>query len=301
MSPSDPVEPESSTTSAEPDRLHASEKRSLAAIAPTPGSGGETHDRVTGTRAFGFDPSPIRLRDLEYAARLAGASERMLGQANLVGLWPVVAAEAARLIPAHAVAIGRDSQDGWRLVAANQDEPSPVDPDIEAVINAAARHGWLREPTYINDLGRYDGASTTERPPPGAGWVSLLVVSVGYPHGQDQTRLVWLSRRRGALGGFLDVAEIFSWHVRAAVRNTISRETLNCGIAARSRIGQAVGILMTRYQLPADQAFAALRHQSQITNVKLRIIAERIISDVELEQSKSRKPRAATRAARGFR
>jgi ANTAR domain len=287
FSPSDLAEPESSTKPAAPDQLHASEKRSMATIAPTTGPGRETHDQVTGTRAYISDPSPIRLGDLAYAASLSGASERMLGQPNLASLWPVVAAEAARLVPAHAVAIGRYSQDEWRLVAAHQHQPSPADLDLEAVINAAARHGWFREPIYINDLGCYDGAFITGRLP-GAGWGSLLVVSVACPHNQDPTRLLWLSRQRGAFGGFIDVAEIFSWHISAALRDTISRETLNYAIAARNRIGQAQGILMTRHHLTADQAFEALRHQSQSTNVKLCIIAERIINGGQLDQSQSR-------------
>ncbi len=50
----------------------------------------------------------------------------------------------------------------------------------------------------------------------------------------------------------------------------------------RTVIGQAVGILMERHRLSADQAFAMLREASQRTNHKLRDIAERLTATGEL-------------------
>jgi AmiR/NasT family two-component response regulator len=42
-------------------------------------------------------------------------------------------------------------------------------------------------------------------------------------------------------------------------------------------VGLAQGILMTRRQLTADQAFALLKRESQNTHVKLRAIAQTVI------------------------
>lgn len=42
-------------------------------------------------------------------------------------------------------------------------------------------------------------------------------------------------------------------------------------------IGQAVGILVERHRLTSDQAFAALRRASQDRNIRLRILAQRVI------------------------
>jgi AmiR/NasT family two-component response regulator len=60
------------------------------------------------------------------------------------------------------------------------------------------------------------------------------------------------------------------------------RDNLNRPVAARHRVGLAQGILMTRRQLTADQAFTLLQRESQNTNVKLRTIAQTIIRTGDL-------------------
>lgn len=75
-----------------------------------------------------------------------------------------------------------------------------------------------------------------------------------------------------------DVAHIFARH--AAVALSAARETANLwkAVDARRLIGQAQGILMERYDMDAEQAFAVLRRYSQDHNVKLHLVAERLIS-----------------------
>ena len=81
-----------------------------------------------------------------------------------------------------------------------------------------------------------------------------------------------------------DVAHIFARH--AAVALASARETANLwkAIDARRLIGQAQGILMERFDMDADQAFAVLRRYSQDHNVKLHRVAERLISTRTLSE-----------------
>lgn len=74
-----------------------------------------------------------------------------------------------------------------------------------------------------------------------------------------------------------DVAHIFARH--AAVALSSARDTANLwkAIDARRLIGQAQGILMERFDMDAEQAFAVLRRYSQDHNVKLHMVAERLI------------------------
>ena len=74
-----------------------------------------------------------------------------------------------------------------------------------------------------------------------------------------------------------DVAHIFARH--AAIALSSARDTANLwrAIDARRLIGQAQGILMERFQMNADQAFAVLRRYSQDHNVKLHVVAQRLI------------------------
>jgi ANTAR domain/GAF domain len=56
-------------------------------------------------------------------------------------------------------------------------------------------------------------------------------------------------------------------------------ESLNQALTTREQIGQAMGILMERYQLDPDRAFGFLVRVSQSSNVKLRDVAAGIIAD----------------------
>jgi AmiR/NasT family two-component response regulator len=48
-------------------------------------------------------------------------------------------------------------------------------------------------------------------------------------------------------------------------------------VDARKLVGQAMGILMERFDMNGDQAFAVLRRYSQDTNTKLRDVAQTLI------------------------
>ena len=215
------------------------------------------------------------LRDLAYATAMVEASERMLDQSDLAALWPLIAAEAAALITADQVAIVRCRGGGWEVLA-NDGQRATTDQDLEVAINAAAAGGWLPETGCI-DLTADPGWSATNQPGPCAGWRSLLVVNVAPVAHTDLTRLVWCSDRSGNFVPFVEVGHLFGRHVSAAVRSVTRRENLDRAVAARHRIGQAQGILMARHELTAEEAFGALKRQSQRTNVKLHTIADKII------------------------
>jgi AmiR/NasT family two-component response regulator len=54
---------------------------------------------------------------------------------------------------------------------------------------------------------------------------------------------------------------------------------MRAALATREQIGQAMGILMERYQLDSDRAFAFLTRVSQAGNIKLRDVAAGVIAD----------------------
>ncbi|MEV6283074.1 GAF and ANTAR domain-containing protein [Kribbella sp. NPDC051770] len=78
------------------------------------------------------------------------------------------------------------------------------------------------------------------------------------------------------------VAQVFADHAAVAVANARSESTLWQAIDARKLIGQAQGILMERFDLTDEQAFAVLRRYSQDRNVKLRDVAQRLIETRKL-------------------
>jgi GAF domain-containing protein len=78
------------------------------------------------------------------------------------------------------------------------------------------------------------------------------------------------------------MAQVFAQHASVALVTARREEGLRVAIDSRHLIGQAQGILMERFALSADKAFAVLRRYSQDNNVKLRDLAEEIVSTRQL-------------------
>ena len=64
-----------------------------------------------------------------------------------------------------------------------------------------------------------------------------------------------------------------------SVFNAEQIEGLETAMTSRHTIGMAQGILMERYQLIPDQAFALLQRMSSTSNTKLRAVADGIVVD----------------------
>jgi len=78
------------------------------------------------------------------------------------------------------------------------------------------------------------------------------------------------------------VAHILARHASVAVATARKEESLAQAVDARKLVGQAMGILMERYGVDGDRAFAILRRYSQDTNTKLRDVAQRLIDTRKL-------------------
>jgi GAF domain-containing protein len=72
-------------------------------------------------------------------------------------------------------------------------------------------------------------------------------------------------------------AELFATQAAALLGYADQVEQLSDGLHTRTDIGTAVGIVMERYHIDRHQAFAFLARNSQDENVKLRILAQRVI------------------------
>ena len=73
-------------------------------------------------------------------------------------------------------------------------------------------------------------------------------------------------------------AHIFATHATAMLLATREIQNLRLALDARTLIGQAQGILMERFGLDESKAFSVLRRYSQESNVKLRDVADVVIS-----------------------
>ncbi len=75
----------------------------------------------------------------------------------------------------------------------------------------------------------------------------------------------------------IDNGHALAAHVGVALAASQNAEHLELAISNRTAIGRAEGILMERFGMPPDQAFAVLRRVSQSRNVKLNRVAEELV------------------------
>jgi hypothetical protein len=212
--------------------------------------------------------------DLAYTTALVAACQRMWAAPDVAALWPTVVDEALALIPADGAAVITYTGRFWQTLVARSSNAAPEDSAAAAVIEMLFRQGPLQQPISIDD------------PAQSASWDALgrralLVVRIEGARRQP-VRLVWYATGPDTLSPYADLAKAFAHHASLALGAAMERDNLNRAVAARHRVGLAQGILMTRRQLTAGQAFALLKRESQNTHVKLRTIAQRIIQTGDL-------------------
>lgn len=74
------------------------------------------------------------------------------------------------------------------------------------------------------------------------------------------------------------LGELFARHAAIALGHARIDHHLHQSIQTRKVIGQATGIIMERYTLTEDRAFAFLSRVSQTSNLKLRAVAEELVN-----------------------
>jgi GAF domain-containing protein len=80
------------------------------------------------------------------------------------------------------------------------------------------------------------------------------------------------------------VGRVLARHASVALAASHNIEGLNRAVDARKTIGIAMGLLMARYDIDSPVAFDVLRRYSETQNVKLRVVAERIVQERGIPQ-----------------
>lgn len=98
----------------------------------------------------------------------------------------------------------------------------------------------------------------------------------------DQQTFGGLNLYSKSVGGFDDdvlvLAEMFATQGAVAMGHARTFGQLQDALATRTVIGQATGLIMERYELDEGRAFAFLTRMSQTGNIKLRDVAEEVVS-----------------------
>jgi GAF domain-containing protein len=120
-------------------------------------------------------------------------------------------------------------------------------------------------------------------------WPGLAALFAHYPIGSALHVPMWASEQLiGVLSLFntepnafsVDdeaIAHILARHASIAVASTRNSETMAAAVDARKLVGQAMGILMERFDLDDTGAFEILKRYSQQNNTKLRDVAQELV------------------------
>lgn len=96
--------------------------------------------------------------------------------------------------------------------------------------------------------------------------------------GRNRASLNLYSERTWLFVDAYEVADLFASHASLVLGFASTANDFNDALKSRKVIGQAIGIVMERYAIDEDRAFDFLVRTSKDSNVKLRAIADDIVS-----------------------
>lgn len=118
------------------------------------------------------------------------------------------------------------------------------------------------------------------------GWRNLLAIRLSSRTGNALGALTIAHPRPAVLNSdATTTAQLLATHLSVAIDSARISENLRQATDSQLQVGRALGILMERYDLDADQAFAVLRRYSRDLHRKLRDIAAEIVTSRRLPVS----------------
>ncbi|GAA0623878.1 GAF and ANTAR domain-containing protein [Kribbella sandramycini] len=183
------------------------------------------------------------------------------------------------------------SHAGVALVTRGQLEiPAVTDPVVAGIyeFQAGGALGPLIESMRDHSTVLVRDTATDDRWPAWAAKVRALgvrsVLDVPLTTGTGTVGILGLySAEQDAFGPDEEaVAHILARHASVAVASARQELSLAQAVDARKLVGQAMGILMERFDLDDDRAFAVLKRYSQNSNRKLRDVAQELIETRKL-------------------
>lgn len=225
--------------------------------------------------------------DPEVLARaIAEAARQMHSQQDLASTLQVIVDTAQRSLPTiDQVGVSVTHRDGRVETLAATDELVWKLDELQYELN----EGPCLDAIRLDPIVRVDHARHEQR------WPRYIPRALGLGlRAQLGLRLYATDGTLGALNlyslesevidpGAMVMAELLATQAALALGHARQAEHLNTALFTRKVIGQAIGILMGRYELDEDRAFAFLTRISQNSNIKLRDVAARLVETTNAE------------------
>lgn len=107
-----------------------------------------------------------------------------------------------------------------------------------------------------------------------------------FERGPTQGALNLYATEAGAFSGLDETAALFRSQAAVAIAYAHEVTSLTEALETRTTIGKAMGIVMERYDLTDERAFAFLTRLSQDRNLKLRHVAAQLVAEVAERSSR---------------
>jgi GAF domain-containing protein len=143
--------------------------------------------------------------------------------------------------------------------------------------------GWPGQTLTVPNLAEDERWSTWGPEATALGIASLLATELTTAEGHrfGSINAYW-TQPRGFSQDDIAFMAIFARHATLALEHSWNIAGLNVALDSRKLIGQAQGLLMERYDLDEARAFEELRRYSQDHNIKLRRVAEDLVTTRKL-------------------
>jgi PAS domain S-box-containing protein len=136
-------------------------------------------------------------------------------------------------------------------------------------------------PVRTDDIGEDSRWSRLRSSPQAEGLRAVLAVPISSSN-RPIAVVIWGSDRPQSFGESDEATAVqFATHAGLGLQRLLTEGQLRIAVTRRQHVGEAVGILMERYQINAQQAFDLLRQASQHSNRKVADIATRLIETGE--------------------
>lgn len=89
------------------------------------------------------------------------------------------------------------------------------------------------------------------------------------------------SVRPGAFDDTVVLTDLFAHHSATALAYAVEYDDRDATVAERRAVGQALGIVMERYQLSESRAFALLQQTAEHRRVSVRLVAQELVAGAE--------------------
>ena len=241
------------------------------------GARGQPSAQDTGS-ATGHDDLAVRLGELARSLEQQEGSERTLAR---------IVRSAITLIPG--VQEGSISVVTSRRHVTSQAASGQLAEQVDA-LQAEVGEGPCLSAVYEEQTVRVPDMAVEERWPrfaqrASAAGVGAMLSFQLFVQGDNLGALNLYARSRGAFDDESEhVGLLFATHAAVAFAAAQQQGQLRASVATRDLIGMAKGILVERYKITGERAFAVLVQASQDTNRKLREVADELVHSGQMPQ-----------------